>query len=287
MKLETKEVSGLPAEVTYLLDTVTASGALDAGCWIGGGFARQIAHHVLLKPKDHDEWMAYLSPSWQYGQTHPGDVDVFMPKQTNDGTFDTAITELPNSFSGFAKNMRLYGMPEKFPGQCTIQYITDPAFRYDSVADCLKAFDLYNSRYALTCIDSGRFVLHWDPKALEADKMRRVSIVQTRSPFLGSRILKYIQLRGCDRGLMRESDALLLEWLIRAGSDEWPDMFRKDHINGVQTQVVNLREAGLVSVDELAFFINKWSINIKTGSAYNSVYKEVDWAIDQIEKATK
>ncbi len=285
MKLETKKISGLPPEATYLLKIVATSGALDAGGWIGGGFARQIAHHVLLKEKDHDEWMTYLSPDNRYGTTRPGDVDVFLPKKTT--KFDDEIAKLQNSFAGFAKNMKLYGKGKEFPGSTTIQFITDPAFRYDSVADCLQAFDLYNSRYALVYIDSGRFVLHWDPKALEVDRMKRVSIVQTKSPFLGSRVLKYIQNRGCTNGIDPESHELMLQWLIRAGTDAWPDTFAKQHIDGVKNQVIKLRDAGHIEADALALFINKWTIQVKTGSGYQALYKEVDWAMDQIEKAAE
>lgn len=285
MKLETKKISGLPPEATYLLEAVATSGALAAGGWIGGGFARQIAHHVLLKEKDHDEWMTYLSPGNQYEWTRTGDVDVFLPKKTT--KFDDEIAGFPNSYAGFAKNMKVYGKGKEFPGRTTIQFITDPAFRYDTMEDCLQAFDLYNSRYALTYTDPGRFVLHWDPWALAADDLKIVSIASAESPFLGSRVLKYIQDRGCTNGIDPKSNDLMLQWLIRAGTDAWPDNFTKQHVNGVKNQVMKLRVAGHIEVDAMALFINKWAVRVKTGSGYESIYKEVDWAMDQIEKDTQ
>lgn len=277
MKIESMKAENLPGTVKAILEEIDNCAAFDAGGWVAGGFARQLTHHYLLKPKTDEDWQAYVS---KRSGLRPGDIDVFLPKQVNHPHFETVLKSLPDSYAGFAKDL-------EFRRLITVQFITDPKFRYDSLKDCFEGFDLRNSRYAITGNRHDGFTLHWDVEALESDRLKRVDIMTTISPFLGARVLKYIQRRGCTRGLMPASDALLVEWLIRAATGSWPDNFTTQHLNGIQGQVMKLRDAGYVETSELAFFINRWTTHSQSGSGYNTVYKEVDWAIDQIAQATR
>jgi hypothetical protein len=280
MKLETMKLPVLPPEPTGVLYTVSKHFGFEGGGWIAGGFARQVAHHLLVKMKTSEEWEKYLEPE-RRRDYHPGDVDVFLPKHITHVELEAGLLTLRDSYAQFAKNLQANSRDH---GRMNIQFVTAPEFRYNGVQDCLAAFDLYNARYAITYEKPGEFVLHWDPRALVADRLNRVSIVQTLSPFLGSRVLKYIEHRDCGNGLMPDSNELLLEWLVRVATGAWPDNFDAKHIVGTKGQVMKLREAGYVKTNELAFFINRWKITGK--SAYGFPGKEVDWACDQIDKAT-
>jgi len=77
-------------EVTHVLTTIADTGAFDAGCWIAGGFARQVAHHELLQKKTSEQWGNYLKSyqSVPTPDTLRGDVDVFMLHQVTNDKFN-------------------------------------------------------------------------------------------------------------------------------------------------------------------------------------------------------
>jgi len=288
MKIESKNLTNMCPEVTHVLTTIADTGAFDAGCWIAGGFARQVAHHELLQKKTSEQWGNYLKSyqSVPTPDTLRGDVDVFMLHQVTNDKFNDIVSALRNSVARFAKNMTAprYQEDGRFGITMQVQFVTAPEFRYTGVRDCFENFDLHNARYAITQEAPGEFVLHWDPVGLEADKQRRVSIAQVTSPFLGARVMKYVQFRGCDLGLMSASNKILMSWLLRSATDSWPDHFTKSHISGIPYQMEKLLEVGFVETNSLALFINKWSTQVHM--TYGE-YVETDWALAQIEQRTK
>ena len=116
-------------------------------------------------------------------------------------------------------------------------------------------------------------------RELEASKLLRIA--RNDTPFLGGRLLKYLEHRGLE-GLTEDSYEKLTGWLAHAANDFNENGWNKDHIGGVQGHVKRLKDRGLVKREDLIFFISKWKQIIHERSYGSSRTYTVDWALNEL-----
>jgi len=252
------------------------------GAFIAGGFARCIAHMVLLNKGNGAR--DYLSPTMeQFSSPRPGDVDIFFPPDIDMSEY-LAMGEL--SVGGFARNVfTSFDSDSKggYRNNWCVQLVDHKEFRYPDVTTCLASFDLVNSRYAIMA-EAGSIYLYWDPEAIRLDKDKLIGICKSDTPFLSSRVMKYLNIRGCDNGLAPGSDEMLTEWFIRASSGAWPEYFSARHKSSVDKHVRVLARFDLMRVTDLTLFLGRWKQAIRK-EKYGSEYV-VDWACNKISEMT-
>jgi hypothetical protein len=94
--------------------------------------------------------------------------------------------------------------------------------------------------------------------------------------------MKYMSSRGM-LGITEDSYDGLTEWLCRAANDKF-EGFGANHVTGIENAVRRLRVSGMVSRENLIFFIGKWldrSHLLDHGGAYAESMM-VDWAAQEI-----
>ena len=122
----------------------------------------------------------------------------------------------------------------------------------------------------------------------ELESSRRLRINHTESPFLGTRILKYVKYRGYD-GIEESSYPRLVEWLAKVANGNFPG-FTDKHTVGTMSAVKNLRKGGHIEKSELLMFLGKWTEfisdkkdNYQMGkSPLSQERTQVDWALHEI-----
>ena len=244
------------ADLNHVLASIpSVKSALEMGGWICGGFAR----HLLLDRVSR----AYFRSDSE--ETPRGDVDVFF----NDHA--TAVAATPagvrKSLAGFAKELN---------DGVKIQFVDDPDLIKPTIEETLSSFDIVNCRVA---INERYVVIPEGWRELEARKLLQIG--RNDSPFLGGRLLKYLNHRGLE-GLTDDSYEALTGWLAHAGVDFKEGGWDKHHISGVEGHVKKLRARGLVGREDLIFFISKWKEIIREGRYGESFTYEVDWALNEL-----
>ena len=249
-----KIVSGVPA----------IASALEEGGWIAGGFAR----NLLLDLPAAD----YFSDTRDH---KPGDIDIFFPSvESANRAIDRAKEAgrgVQPSFGGFAVES---SFKIKGSGSSKIQFVNHESLVRPSINETLEAFDIANCRVAIT---KSEVYYSDDWHALESKKLIRVCHGNT--PFLGSRILKYLEHRGLD-GLTEDSNEMLTGWFAHACKDFNERKWEPGHINGSQGHIKRLYEKNLMKRDHLIFFIGKYHEVIKSESYGESMI--VDWALHKM-----
>ncbi|MAG27700.1 hypothetical protein CMI47_19385 [Candidatus Pacearchaeota archaeon] len=287
VRLTASEINSDAAEV---LATKPVYVAMTMGGFIAGGFARSLAHSLLLDRKASIR--NYLTPNnqWPRIASTPGDVDIFSP-----ASIDTLkIAAGSRSLGDFAVNVPMKLSQQASAGvkevnmpwkrEYVVQIVDHPRFRYEDVRSCLDSFDLINSRYAIA-MDSGAIYLHWDPEAIRLDKSRQIGICRTDTPFLPARVAKYLRFRGCENGLAPGSDDMLTEWLIRASTGTWPEYFNARHKSSIDKHVRLMKMLDLMRVTDLTLFLGKWKQVVRK-EKYGQEYI-VDWACNQMGEMTE
>ena len=244
------------ADLNHVLASIpSVKSALGMGGWICGGFAR----HLLLDREIH----VYLKPNSD--DAPRGDVDVFF----NDHA--TAVAATPagvrKSHAGFAKELN---------DGVKIQFIDDPDLIKPTIEDTLSSFDIVNCQVAINerCV-----VIPEGWRELEASKLLQIG--RNDTPFLGGRLLKYLNHRGLE-GLTDDSYEALTGWLAHAAGDFKEGGWDENHISGVKGHVKKLRARGLVGREDLIFFISKWKEIIRERHYGKSFTYEVDWALNEL-----
>ncbi|MBC8408843.1 MAG: hypothetical protein H8E12_09015 [Rhodobacteraceae bacterium] len=270
------------SDVGKVLQNVIIRQTMKQGGWIAGGFARAVAHSVFninnAVVKD------YLIPNcdeWGNTSTPAGDVDVFSPVDTDLSEHDDGC----RSYGGFATNSRC--LLDSYTGsgyndnskRYTVQLVDHPEYRYNSVEDCLMAFDIINSRYAIVLKDNA-YHLVYDKTALKLDRSGYLDIAHTSGPFLACRVLKYLIHRKCSKGITQHGYDKLTEWFSRAAAGIWPKHFYGHHLISISSHVRAMRAYGYMKIDNLVLFLGKWRHRYKE-EMYGPVI-EIDWAVHEI-----
>jgi len=250
------------------------------GGFIAGGFAR-----ALLRGDSLHEYVSQDDGKGVY--THAGDVDVFFTSEEGAKKTTSSFKDR-RSMAGFAQetmdwvSINSAAIPEKRDINFKVQLIDRPDLISKTPEECISRFDMVNCQVALV----GDVLIHpKDWRELEASRKLRIN--QIHSPFLGSRILKYMKYRGYD-GIEESSYPLLVEWLAKAAGDNFPE-FTERHLHGVQNAVKRLASGGHIEKSDLIMFLGKWTENIEIGGdtyqmRANGQTIQVDWALNQIEQ---
>jgi len=231
--------------------------------WICGGFAR---HLMLNRPVEQ-----YFRPVCQIDEYVPrGDIDVFF-NSTEDAAASIPKSARPSQ-AGFAKELH---------DSVKVQFVDDPNLIRPTIEETLSSFDIVNCRVA---INHQYVVIPQD--WFEIESRRQLRIGHNDTPFLGSRILKYLKYRGLE-SLTDDSYEALTGWLAHAANNFGEGDWTTQHLLGVSHSVKKLRARGLVRKEDLIFFIGKWNDSLEERRYGGSFTYEVDWALNEIEKDTK
>jgi len=264
-------------DVNAILEIDAIKSALEVeGAFIAGGFAR-----TLLTDKTVEE---YLWPQNYTSEYRAGDIDVFFTKEENAKAFLENAKRVTASQAGFAKNLVTWLNSSDMNRNIQVQFVDHPMLCNGTIENALSRFDFMNCAIAF---DKTHI---WVPRgwhALEASKL--IKINHNLSPFLGTRIAKYVKYRGYD-GLTEESHRIFTEWLIKAvGNNFDAKMFgQAQKISNLESLVRRLSSYKLMTKEDLLFFIGKWRQTIQVGgtSKYGPTTTiEVDWAMNELPKA--
>jgi len=237
-----------------------------SGGWLCGGFAR----HLLIGGSTESYLTGHRGLA---GQVRSGDVDLFFPNfATASRVISSECTYATLSQGGFAKeeNARWRRHHVK------VQLVDHPDLVQPTIEDTLANFDLVNCQVGI----DGEYI-YFPEDWREIERTRLIRIAHNNTPFLGSRILKYLEHRGLE-GLTQDSYEKLHGWFAYACNDFAEGGWSARHIAGVQGNVKKLREKGLVRREDLIFFLNKWKELIREKHYGRNFSYEVDWALNEL-----
>ncbi len=263
------------------------------GGFIAGGFARALLRGDSLR--DYFTLENSCSSDGMGSGWHAGDVDVFFTSEEGARKVTSSFNDR-RSIAGFAQENTEWvsfvsGKLANVRGDLSfkVQLVDRPDLVSKTPEECISRFDMVNCQVALV----GDVLIH--PKDWhELEASRKLRINQIHSPFLGSRILKYLKYRGYE-GIEESSYPLLVEWLAKAAGDNFPG-FTDRHLSGVQSAVKRLVGGGHIDKSDLIMFLGKWTENVElNGDTYQmrasgwspGEIVQVDWALNEIGQAAK
>jgi len=249
-------------ELLSLLESVPAiANALAKGGWLCGGFPRHLLLNIPIKN--------YFS---QKEKGRPGDIDIFFSSVEDANCaskFEAHKMDLQESFGGFATESSVKFMQETVH----VQFVNHPDKVYRSVETALESFDFLNCMVAITH-EGLIFAEGWQ----EIENAKLLKVCNNNSPFLGSRILKYLTQRGLSN-VSSDSQELLSAWFCSASNEDFEGSSLK-HRSGIQYAVRQLETCGHVKREDLLFFIGKYQEHVRE-AAYGDT-KVFDWALRRI-----
>lgn len=237
--------------------------------WIAGGFAR----HMLLGGRiqtyfQHDKF-------WVDDGNH-GDLDFFF---SDESTANVAASHTNLLSSGRMRFAHSINARSTSGLRFKVQFVNHPTLCKPTLEDTIKQFDFLNCMVGIEG-DTITYPVGWR----EAEDARRLKIVSGHSPFLGGRILKYLNHRGFE-GITNDSLQVLKEWFASvAGSKFNPELYKHIDEKYFQNSVDGLQNAGLVNKEDLVFFINRWKI-IHHEMSYGhstTIVTHDDWALSRM-----
>jgi len=244
--------------------------------FIAGGFARSLLTYEKISD--------YLWPKNHTSEYRAGDIDIFFTSIENANQFvnHDAHKRLYKSQGGFAKDITCFvGSDEN---SVNIQFVDHPDLCHGSIEATLRNFDFMNCAVAITKTHI------WIPKDWSKwESQRLIHINHANSPFLGTRLTKYIKYRNYN-GLTEESQHFFTDWLIKASNQKFEDKLynNSQHMVGLQSAVRSLNKLGSLTKETLLFFIGKWRETICIGNSQNygeKITVEVDWALNALKTA--
>jgi hypothetical protein len=250
--------------------------ALNSGGWIAGGFVRNVLLGANLA--DYLHWHRAPRDAFERAKSQ-GDIDIFFPSEqiANDviNRHQQATGKsLELSVGKFAmeSNGHLQGL-----GAVKIQLVNHKDHCAGSIDDCLDRFDFKNCKVAL---NKTHFFYPEGWRELEATRMLKID--STHSPFLGSRIVKYLNHRDMI-GLTPDSAELMTTWLCRAATETFPG-YSDTHLQGIKSAIMGIADKGFLAKEDLILFLGKWK-KVMTEHVYGQHFTiEVDWALHKIEE---
>ena len=237
--------------------------ALDEGGWIAGGFIRQI----LLG----NDVTNYFNPNVE---NRAGDVDIFFDSPTRASECVNACGSRPPSWGGFAKDVSI-----NTPGTgiINVQLVDSPDLCLP-FEESLARFDFTNCKVALR---GNKFYVPAGWKELEDNKL--LQITSCVSPFLGTRIIKYMKSRGLTQ-ISPDSIPVLSEWLYKVAAGDFPN-FTKTHLMGLESAIRRLYHMNKMDPTFLALFMGRWTTLEQIPRGYGHYETiSIDWAQSEIAK---
>lgn len=262
MSLEEALTPERHADFLCLLKIPAIANALDMGGWIAGGLPR----HLLLD----------LPLTEYFGEDsnrRVGDVDIFFANVDEANRAAGFEKYLQPSYGGFA----LEAQARFAHRTLKVQFVNHPDKVYQSVEGALENFDFLNCMVGLTR-DKLIVAEGWH----EVENAKLLKICNATSPFLGSRINKYLTERGLEN-ISADSQENLTAWLCRASNQDYSGITQQ-HASGLQHAVKKLDSLGQVRREDLLFFIGKYQMFVKE-KAYGET-KVFDWALQRIGEST-
>jgi len=246
--------------------------------WIAGGFVRHLLLGGLME--------SYFSSAEVWSAEHwssdkKGDIDFFFPDSE---TANAAVDKGVSSQSMFALNIavrksRAENHVNNF--RFNVQFVNHPNLCKPTAEDTIKRFDFLN---CMVAIEGDEIIIPAGWRDIENAKL--IKINSAHSPFLGSRIIKYLTDKGLE-GITDDSFPLLREWFASIAGDKFEN-FQSTKLplddKFFQGKVKTLRDLGLVSKEDLIFFINKWRVTFeeKNYGQTVTVTTSSDWALTEM-----
>ena len=267
--------------IGQILELDAVKYALKFGGWVSGGSIAYALH-------SGDKGLRF------YGESLRGDVDIFFNNHqvalAAAGTFeDYAKSELGRpllrptvSPSKFAVNIcprrnywdeKAYLETEKYVAN--VQYITHQNFCSPTPIQNIASFDLVAS---MAATDGFHLWRHKDLQSLQSQRTLRVA--RSDTPFLATRVIKYLT---SDRGyesLEDGSNEKVHEWFYRAVTDSFPG-FEKKSIDSYHV-MRKLWDRGMMDPGMLPLLVGKITDWERSREAYGGRSFKVDWATKKI-----
>lgn len=250
---------------------------LEEGCTIAGGFIR-----ILCRGESIIDYLTIQAARMS------GDIDVFLPKPQVMKIITTKMAiPCQRSHAGFGWNVHRKSPLEAGPyigASQNIQFIDYPDFCSPDPIEVVDRFDFTNVAIGLSLVDGQPTItVHRRWRELETEML--LDTRNSRSPFLGHRINKYLQRRGY-QGVTPKSSNHITDWLAKCASDEKFCIGEKQalHPEVIKNGVMALFERGVAPKQDIIMFLGKWEKQIRTGGdGYSSFDVEtVDWALSQM-----
>jgi len=237
---------------------------LDAGCYIAGGFGR-----ALLNGSSIEEYLMLGSRG-----SIPGDIDIFYSDETRAAEFQAIFSEertLPRSWGQNA--LESY---ERLT-LAKIQLV-DRKELILPVEVQLDRFDFTNAAVAIT---KDQIIYHKRFKEIEEKKL--LDVKNSISPFLASRIMKYISHRGLT-GITPESEPQITDWIIRMTCEDFNSGFYKNVSK--DTIFANMKtilaNESVTRTDDLMIVLGKFKYTYSAEPYGPQI--SVDFALNELKK---
>jgi len=244
--------------------------AIESGGWLAGGFVRNV-----ILGRDIN--------SYFYER---GDIDVFFPDPKIPNNYIKAQSQPQKqdwilSPAGNAMEKRIAVLNCEIG--TNLQFVNHEKLCHPTLHETLERFDLLNSAVGW---DGKHF--HIPSNWQEVEESKLIFINRSNSPFLGSRISKYLNLRGL-KGIHPNSIEKLKDWLVASTAKNYDSHLNDDKNLDTYVKVsigslFNQRVLGFLDKDDALLFIGKWNI-AATNSQYNDYGMTTieDWALHTIK----
>lgn len=260
------------AAFAYITSQPWFLSAINAGGWVAGGFAR-----AILTDTDLVDYLIFR-PTIGGTTPRPGDIDFFFPSVEAAKAASESKYKLHPSIGGFAAE----GRSSFNSASLTYQFVTDPRFCHGKIEDCLDRFDFLNCKVAF---DGTHFIYPegWH----ELEKSRLIKITSDESPFLASRILKYLDHRGY-LGITSDSIDVFQDWLTRVASDSFTG-YTDRHKLSFESHIDKLSNKPFFRAEDVILFLGKWrTMEYERTEDYGSSRSvRVDWALKKLAEKTR
>lgn len=270
--------------IGQILELDAVRHALKFGGWVSGGSIAYALH-------SGERGLRF------YGESLRGDVDIFFNNHqvalTAAGSFEDYAKSVPNrpanlrynsmvSPSKFAVNIcprrnywdeKAYRETEKYVAN--VQYITHQNFCSPTPIHNIASFDLIAS---MAATDGCWLWRHKDLQSLQSQRTLRVA--RSDTPFLATRVIKYLT---SDRGyesLEEGSNEKVHEWFYRAVTDSFPG-FEKKSVDSYHV-MRKLWDRGMMDPGMLPLLIGKITDWERSRETYGGRSFKVDWATKKI-----
>jgi len=239
---------------------------LQSGGWIAGGAIR-----AILSGKALQEYV--------FSRPMAGDIDIFFPStQAAEAALKnlSGLTRMQTgmrSFGGSAAQLfDCYGSSRQ--QQVSVQYVDKEDLCAPSIESCMMRFDFVN---CMVAFDGQKIVMPIDWHKIEERKQLHIN--NASSPFLASRISKYVKWRGYTGGITDESRDTFVDWLIRSHDSGNFSRFDATSLRALE----RVKDIGHVMTgQELLLFVGKWTDTQEARNYGKTVSTEVDWAVNHI-----
>lgn len=253
---------------------------LEEGCTIAGGFIR-----VLCRGESIIDYLTMQAGGMS------GDIDIFLPKPQVMKSITTKMA-IPchRSHAGFGWNVHRKSPLEAGPyigASQNIQFIDFPDFCSPDPIEVIDRFDFTNVAIGLSLVgEQPTITVHRRWRELETQMLLEVR--NSRSPFLGHRISKYMKRRGY-QGVTPDSSHHITNWLVKcaAGEKFLPSEKHGLHPELIKNGVMALFERGVAPKQDIIMFLGRWEVVVSdrkmgdyTGFHSNET---VDWALSKMQ----